>query len=125
MGHLPLLLTTHQLILLPTTNPPNPMLSNTVLPMTTLEVNSAPKRPLTARPSPDPTKWLFPMAASKLLHILLITTTVISLMSNTKVPLSTPKPSLTTLLPHPLTTLPPSPLTTLKKQTEANDIAMK
>merc|ERR1712038_1594370 len=64
----------------------NHTLSNTVLPMTTPELTSTLKRPLTARPKLDLTP--------------LTTTTVSSLMSNTKVPQSTQNtsPSHTTQL---------------------------
>ena len=100
---------------LPTTPPstrknPNPTLSNTELPMTTLAPTSTPKKPPTARLSPDLTKLLFPMVVSKPSPTPLTTTTVTSLMSNTKVPPSTPSTN-----PSPLTTPPPNPPTTLKK----------
>merc|ERR1712238_378266 len=85
----------------------NLMLSNTVCPMTTPEPNSTLKRPLTAKLSPDNTKLLFPMVVSKLSPTPLITTTVMSLMSNTKVSPSTLRPN--------LTYLPQGPDITLKK----------
>merc|ERR1711997_1239979 len=108
MGTMPLLLITPLLTQhLSMTNHPNLMLSNTVLPMITPEPNSTPKRPLTAKPFLDLTKLLFPMVVSKLSPTPLITTTDMSLMSNTKVPPSTPRPN--------LTTPPPSPDITLKK----------
>merc|ERR1712172_423038 len=105
--HMPLLPTT--LLLMPNTpmRPPSLMLSNTVLLMTTLEPNSTLKRPLMAKPSLDLTKLPFPMVVSKPSPTPLITTTVMSLISNTKVPPSTLRPS--------LTTPPPSPDITLKK----------
>merc|ERR1739838_413343 len=105
--HMPPLPTT--LLLMPNTpmKPPSLMLSNTVLLMTTLEPNSTLKRPLTAKLLLDHTQLLFPMVVSKPSPTPLITTTVMLLMSNTKVPPSTPRPS--------LTTPPPSPDITLKK----------
>merc|ERR1712051_498990 len=62
--------------LLPTNPPPLPMLSlpksqpnlmptNTVLLMNTLDLNSVPQKPLTAKLSLDHTLLLFPMVASK------------------------------------------------------------
>merc|ERR1711935_821921 len=86
----------------------NLMLSNTVCPMTTPEPNSTLKRPLTAKLSPDNTKLLFPMVVSKLSPTPLTTTTASSLMSHTKAPQSTQRPSLTAQHPPLLTTLPPS-----------------
>merc|ERR1712172_87427 len=99
--HMPLLPTT--LLLMPNTpmRPPSLMLSNTVLLMTTLEPNSTLKRPLMAKPSLDLTKLPFPMVVSKPSPTPLITTTVMSLISNTKVPPSTLRPSLTTPPPSP------------------------
>merc|ERR1711956_131716 len=88
---MPPLLTTLLLMANPPMKHQNLMLSNTVFPMTTPEPNSTLKRPLTAKLSPTP----------------LITTTVMSLMSNTKVSPSTQRPN--------LTTPPPSPDITLKK----------
>merc|ERR1712159_185534 len=84
--------------------PPNHTLSNTELLTITPELTSTPKKPLTVKPSLDLTKLPFPTVESKPLLIPLITTTVMSLMSNTKVPQSTPNTN-----PNP-TTLPPNPL---------------
>ena len=68
-----------------------------------------------AKLSLDLTKLLFPMAVSKLWPTPPITTTVMSLMSNTKVSPSTPKPNLTTPpLPPNTTPLPNTPQPTLK-----------
>merc|ERR1712203_391423 len=99
--HMPLPPTTLLLMANPSMKPPSLMLSNTVLPMTTPEPNSTLKRPLTAKLLLDHTQLLFPMVVSKLSPTLLITTTVMSLMSNTKVSPSTPRPSLTTPPPSP------------------------
>merc|ERR1712203_544847 len=99
--HMPLLPTTLLLMANPSMKPPSLMLSNTVLPMTTPEPNSMLKRPLTAKLLLDHTQLLFPMVASKPSPTPLITTTVISLMSNTKVSPSTLRPSLTTPPPSP------------------------
>merc|ERR1712203_1213675 len=99
--HMPLLPTTLLLMANPSMKPPSLMLSNTVLPMTTPEPNSMLKRPLTAMLLLDHTQLLFPMVASKPSPTPLITTTVISLMSNTKVSPSTLRPSLTTPPPSP------------------------
>merc|ERR1712021_19545 len=46
-------------------SPPNLMPSNTVLLMNTLDLNSVPQKPLTAKLSLDHTLLLFPMVASK------------------------------------------------------------
>merc|ERR1712226_1171050 len=94
--------------LLITMKPQNLMLSNTESRMTTPELTSTPKKPLTAKLSLDLTKLLFPMVVSKPLPIPLITTTAMSLMSNTKVSQSTQKPNLTTLPQPPNTTPPPN-----------------
>merc|ERR1739842_39784 len=99
--HMPLLPTTLLLMANPSMKPPSLMLSNTVLPMTTPEPNSTLKRLLTAKLLLDHTQLLFPMVASKPSPTPLITTTAISLMSNTKVSPSTPRPSLTTPPPRP------------------------
>merc|ERR1712086_494309 len=104
---MPPLLTTPLLMANPLMKHQNLMLSNTVFLMTTPEPNSTLKRPLTAKLSPDNTKLPFPMVVSKPSPTPLITTTVMSLMSNTKVSPSTPRPN--------LTTPPPSPDITLKK----------
>merc|ERR1712008_351963 len=104
---MPPLLTTLLLMANPSMKHQNPMLSNTVFPMTTPEPNSTLKRPLTAKLSPDNTKLLFPMVVSKPSPTPLITTTVMSLMSNTKVSPSTLRPN--------LTYLPQGPDITLKK----------
>merc|ERR1739838_285994 len=116
----------HTMPLLPTTplltqpstsmKHPNPMLSNTVLLMITLEPNLTPKRPLTAKPLLDLTQLLFPMVVSKLSPTPLITTTDMLLMSHTKVSPSTLRPNLTTQHPLPLTTLPPSLMLVKKLQ---------
>merc|ERR1739838_628802 len=116
----------HTMPLLPTTplltqpsmsmKHPNLMLSNTVLPMITPELNSVPKRPLTAKPFQDLTKLPFPMVVSKPSPTPLITTTDSSLMSHTKVPQSTLRPSLTTQHPLPVTTPPPSLMPVKKLQ---------
>merc|ERR1712008_97121 len=98
---MPPLLTTLLLMANPSMKHQNLMLSNTVFPMTTPEPNSTLNRPLTAKLSPDNTKLLFPMVVSKPSPTPLITTTVMSLMSNTKVSPSTPRPNLTTLPPPP------------------------
>merc|ERR1711956_20530 len=103
---MPLLLITPLLTQHPSmTNHPNLMLSNTVFPMITPEPNSTLKRPLTAKPFLDLTKLLFPMVVSKPSPTPLITTTDMSLMSNTKVPPSTQRPNLTTQHPLPDITL--------------------
>merc|ERR1712203_801934 len=99
--HMPLLPTTLLLMANPSMKPPSLMLSNTVLPMTTPEPNSMLKRPLMAKLLLDHTQLLFPMVASKPSPTPLITTTVISLISNTKVSPSTPRPSLTAPPPSP------------------------
>merc|ERR1712021_56518 len=104
MGLITPLLTQHP----STTNHPNLMMGNTVLPMITPEPNSTPKRPLTAKPLLDLTQLLFPMVVSKLSPTPLITTTDMLLMSHTKVSPSTLRPNLTTQHPLPLTTPPPS-----------------
>merc|ERR1712203_769133 len=93
--HMPLLPTTLLLMANPSMKPPSLMLSNTVLLMTTPEPNSTLKRPLTAKLLLNHTQLLFPMVASKPSPTPLITTTVMSPMSNTKVSPSTPRPSLT------------------------------
>merc|ERR1712238_95644 len=98
---MPLLLTTLLLMANPSMKHQNLMLSNTVLPMTTPEPNSVLKRLLMAKLSLDLTKLPFPMVVSKPSPTPLITTTVMLLMSNTKVSPSTPRPSLTTLPPPP------------------------
>merc|ERR1712166_73001 len=92
-----LLLTT--LLLMPNTpmKPPSLMLSNTELPMNTPELISVLQKLLMAKLSLDLTKLPFPMVVSKPSPTPLITTMVMLLMSNTKVPQSTPRPSLTTL----------------------------
>merc|ERR1711997_196702 len=90
----------------PTRRNPNHTMGNTVLLMITQELTSMLKKPLTARLSLDHTKSTFPMAVSKLSPTLLTTTTVSSLMSNTKVPQYTQKLSHTTQLPSQLTTPP-------------------
>merc|ERR1712038_285219 len=87
---------------LPTKRNPNPMPSNTVLLMTTQAPNSVPKKPLMAKLSQDHTKLPFPTVVSKPLPILLIIITVMLLTSNTREPLSTLRPNLTTQ-PSPLT----------------------
>merc|ERR1712161_179288 len=92
---MPPLLTTLLLTANPSMKHQNLMLSNTVLPMTTPEPNSTLKRLLMAKLSLDLTKLPFPMVASKPSPTPLITTTVMSLMSNTKVSPSTLRPSLT------------------------------
>merc|ERR1712051_906638 len=99
--HMPPLPTTLLLMANTPMKPPSLMLSNTVLPMTTPEPNSTLKRPLTAKLLLDHTQLLFPMVVSKLSPTPLITTTVMSLMSNTKVSPSTLRPSLTTPPPSP------------------------
>merc|ERR1712166_395244 len=90
-----LLLTT--LLLMPNTpmKPPSLMLSNTELPMNTPELISVLQKLLMAKLSLDLTKLPFPMVVSKPSPTPLITTTVMSLMSNTKVSPSTPRPNLT------------------------------
>merc|ERR1712129_161478 len=58
--------TTHPLPMLsPPKSPPNLMPSNTVLLMNTMDLNSVPQKPLTAKLSLDHTLLLFPMVASK------------------------------------------------------------
>merc|ERR1712008_310499 len=99
--HMPPLLTTPLLMANPSMKHQNLMPSNTVLPMTTPELNSVLQKLLMAKLSLDLTKLPFPMVVSKPSPSPLITTTVMSLMSNTKVSPSTPRPSLTTLPPPP------------------------
>merc|ERR1712086_26010 len=97
-------------MLSPPKSPPNLMPSNTVLLMNTLDLNSVPQKPLTAKLSLDHTPLLFLMVASKLLPTPLTTTTVMLLMSPTQVHPSTLRPNPTSL--HPLTRL------QLKQKTE-------
>merc|ERR1711935_632851 len=108
MEHQPHTMPQHPTMLPPTTmSPQSLMLSNTVLPILTPVLNLMLKKLLMAKLSLDLTKLLFPMAVSKPSPTPLITTMVMSLMSNTKVSPSTLRPS--------LTTPPPSPDITLKK----------
>merc|ERR1711956_183741 len=81
-------------MLSPPKSPPNLMPSNTVLLMNTLDLNSVPQKPLTAKLSLDHTLLLFPMVASKPLPTPLTTTTVMSLTSPTQVHPSTLRPNL-------------------------------
>merc|ERR1712129_334982 len=97
-------------MLSPPKSPPNLMPSNTVLLMNTLDLNSVPQKPLTAKLSLDHTLLLFPMVASKPLPTPLTTTTVMSLTSPTQV-----RPS--TLRPNPTSLHPPTRLQ-LKQKTE-------
>merc|ERR1719410_526767 len=80
----------------PTKKSPNPMPSNTELLMITLVPSSVPLKLLMAKLSLDLTQLPFPTVVSKLLPTLLIITTVMLLMSNTKELQSTLRPNLTT-----------------------------
>merc|ERR1719410_2705907 len=111
----PLLITPQPRDTLPRNSPLNPSHTNTVLPMTTLVPTS--KRPKTKTPlvtSKAHTVSTFPTVAFKSSPTLLITTTASLLMSNTKVPPSTPKrnptnpPPNTPLLPPSTPPLPPN-----------------
>jgi hypothetical protein len=72
------------------------MPSNTELLMITLVPSSVPLKLLMAKLSLDLTQLPFPTVVSKLLPTLLIITTVMLLMSNTKELQSTLRPNLTT-----------------------------